>query len=263
MKQRETGLTYLNRMAEQGRQLAAAGMPLCDNAYCVVLLQPSEEAGAGGRQALKGFLERRRDIGLSSSEPLPYAQGCLLVIADRSGACIDKTMQDWQQDFFWQYKLELGIGIGRSCAVTDVLQSLQEAQIACLFQQVTGKQGFVQNFTHMGLFTGLFLQGTGYVRQFCQQLLGPLQEYDAAYHTCLAATLQALLENDFNWKQTAAQLFVHVNTLRYRYEKIEQVLDWEVSAMEMRTNLFAAVRADEILTALDPAMGEDLWQAAN
>ncbi|SFT79693.1 S-layer homology domain-containing protein [Selenomonas sp. GACV-9] len=77
------------------------------------------------------------------------------------------------------------------------------------------------------------------------------EAYTHGNHTSLMTTLQALMANDFNWKQTAEALFVHVNTLRYRYEKIQQVLEWEGSGMEMRTNLFAAVRAGAILDILD------------
>jgi hypothetical protein len=57
------------------------------------------------------------------------------------------------------------------------------------------------------------------------------------------------LEEDFNWTKTAARLFVHVNTLRYRYEKIRQILDMDES-LGMRANLFAAVRTAEVLRAL-------------
>lgn len=249
MKGSSEAQAFIARMVEQGRSAAELGMPLAHAGYAVVVI--SLPAGAGDRrEALRSFIARRADIGISASRPLECAEGFAIVVADRETSRIERTMEDWQQDFAWQYRTELGLGIGRARQVTELMTSLLEAKIALLFRAVTGKSGFVQNFTRMGLFTGLFSQGLGAVEEFAHDTIGVLEEYDASYHTTLVPTLRALLENDFNWKQTAAELFVHVNTLRYRYEKIQQVLGCEVTSMELRTNLFAAVRAGEILAAL-------------
>lgn len=40
-----------------------------------------------------------------------------------------------------------------------------------------------------------------------------------------------------------------MNTLRYRYEKIRQILDMDES-LAVRADLFAAVRASEVLAAM-------------
>lgn len=245
----EKGISYLTRMKQQGEQMQALGLPLAEHAYAIVLIELNR-AGRSERENLRNFLLRRSDEGLACGKLQDTETGFFLVVANGADDKLDRLLEEWQQDFWWQFKTEIAIGIGRSYAMTDLPQSLEDAQIACCFQQVTGKKGFVQNFNHMGLFTGLFSQGLASVAAYCEAFIGPLREYDALYHTSLMETLQALLEHDFNWKQTAAELFVHVNTLRYRYEKIQQVLDMELSGMEMRTNLFAAVRANAILAEL-------------
>lgn len=248
MKGSSEAQEFITRMVEQGRAALESGMPLAHAGYAVVIVSPAE---AVDRAVLREFLTRRADIGISASRPLACPEGFIMVVADREASRIERTMEDWQQDFFWQYRGDIGIGIGRSRLMTELDASLLEAKIALLFRAVTGKRAFVQNYIRMGLFTGLFSEGLAAVEEFTRATIGVLEDYDASYHTTLVATLRALLENDFNWKQTAAEMFVHVNTLRYRYEKIQQVLGCEVAGMELRTNLFAAVRAGEIIRALN------------
>ena len=60
-----------------------------------------------------------------------------------------------------------------------------------------------------------------------------------------------LLETNFNFKLTAERLFVHTNTVRYRYERISQLIDGKNISADMRINLYAALRVGEILREID------------
>ena len=236
---------FLNRMLAQGEQIRAAGMPVRQDGYSVILVQLAEVSRLA---QLHKFLLMQREEHLFISQPVAYQQGYLLV-AGGVEALLGDLLVDWQMDFGEQYGAEVAMSIGGSHDLLDIYQSFREARMAGFFQLVTGKRTFVQNFNRMGLFTNLFRQSSAELTAFCQQTIGPLQEYDKAFNTRLIETLQALLEEDFNWTKTAARLFVHVNTLRYRYEKIRQILDMDES-LAMRANLFAAVRTAEVLRAL-------------
>lgn len=82
---------------------------------------------------------------------------------------------------------------------------------------------------------------------FCRSALGRLLDYDGENDADLLATLKLLLETNFNYSATAADLFVHANTVRYRSEKIEQLLARDLRDPDVRFNLYAAVRVREIL----------------
>jgi DNA-binding PucR family transcriptional regulator len=45
------------------------------------------------------------------------------------------------------------------------------------------------------------------------------------------------------WNRCAAQLHVHVNTLRYRIRRIEQLTGRDLGTLENRVDLFLALRA--------------------
>ena len=50
---------------------------------------------------------------------------------------------------------------------------------------------------------------------------------------------------------TAEKLFVHVNTVRYRCEKIAQLLDIDWDDPDVRFNLYAAIRVGDVLKSLN------------
>ena len=237
--------TFLNRMLRQAEQEKAAGMPMGQENYCVVLCQLLSR---GRVQQLENFLRQRREDCLFISQPVAYKQGCLLVAMGHDRQ-VEALLREWQADFADIGGGDLAVAIGGTYGLQDIYKSLREARMAGFFQQVTGKQAFVQNFNRMGLFTSLFRQSSEDLKGFCQQTIGPLMEYDRMFNTQLVDTLKALLTEDFNWTRTAARLYVHVNTLRYRYEKIRQILDMDES-LAMRADLFAALRAFEVLTEL-------------
>jgi hypothetical protein len=77
---------------------------------------------------------------------------------------------------------------------------------------------------------------------FHARLLGPLVEYDRAHDAELVRTLDAFLTCSGSWTRCAAQLHVHVNTLRYRIGRIEQLTGRDLSRFADRVDFFLALR---------------------
>ena len=79
-------------------------------------------------------------------------------------------------------------------------------------------------------------------QSFRSQLLGPLAEYDRGHNTDLIATLDAFLSCSGSWQRCAEQMHVHVNTLRYRLQRVEQLTGRDLSRFEDRVDFFLALR---------------------
>jgi sugar diacid utilization regulator len=77
---------------------------------------------------------------------------------------------------------------------------------------------------------------------FRSLLLGPLIEYDRAHHADLVRTLDAFLRSSGSWQRCADEMHVHVNTLRYRLERVEQLTGRDLSRFEDRVDFFLALR---------------------
>jgi Purine catabolism regulatory protein-like family/PucR C-terminal helix-turn-helix domain/GGDEF-like domain len=77
---------------------------------------------------------------------------------------------------------------------------------------------------------------------FRTRLLRPLVEYDRAHDADLVRTLDTFLACSGSWTQCAAQLHVHVNTLRYRIGRIEQLTGRDLTRFADRVDFFLALR---------------------
>ncbi|MCP3755802.1 PucR family transcriptional regulator [Streptomyces sp. TBY4] len=80
-------------------------------------------------------------------------------------------------------------------------------------------------------------------RAFAARLLGPLREHDARHRTELLATLEAFLDCDASWTACAARLHLHVNSLRQRIARVEQLTHRDLSRLETRLDFLAALKS--------------------
>ncbi|GGQ35039.1 MULTISPECIES: PucR family transcriptional regulator [Streptomyces] len=80
-------------------------------------------------------------------------------------------------------------------------------------------------------------------RAFAERHLGPLRDHDRRHRTQLLATLEAFLDCDASWSRTAARLRLHVNSLRQRVARIEEVTGTDLGRLETRLDFLAALRA--------------------
>ncbi|WP_328886274.1 PucR family transcriptional regulator ligand-binding domain-containing protein [Streptomyces sp. NBC_00316] len=79
-------------------------------------------------------------------------------------------------------------------------------------------------------------------RAFTARLLDPLRDYDRRHRAELIPTLEAFLDCDGSWTRCAARLHLHVNTLRYRVGRIEQLTGRDLSRLEDKLDFFLALR---------------------
>lgn len=78
-------------------------------------------------------------------------------------------------------------------------------------------------------------------RMFRLRLLDPLTSYDQDNRADLIHTLETFLEVSGSWTKCAELLHVHVNTLRYRVQRIEELTGRDLSRLEDRVDFFLAL----------------------
>ena len=76
---------------------------------------------------------------------------------------------------------------------------------------------------------------------FGRALLAPLVDYDVRHGSDLVLTLRVFLDSSGAWQQAASELHVHVNTLRYRIGRIEDLTQRDLSSMRDRVDFFLAL----------------------
>ena len=79
------------------------------------------------------------------------------------------------------------------------------------------------------------------LRAYRQSVLGPIERWDSEHNSQLLETLAAFFANDGHWRQTAAELHIHHNTLHYRLDKIARLTGRSVDSAESRVDFALAL----------------------
>ena len=80
------------------------------------------------------------------------------------------------------------------------------------------------------------------LRSFRERLLGPLLAYDDRHRAELLPTLREFLACSGSWNACAAKMYVHVNTVRYRIRRIEELTGRDLSCLDDQVDFFLALR---------------------
>jgi hypothetical protein len=80
------------------------------------------------------------------------------------------------------------------------------------------------------------------LRSFRERLLGPLLAYDQRHKAELLPTLREFLACSGSWNACATRMYVHVNTVRYRIRRIEELTGRDLSSLDDQVDFFLALR---------------------
>ncbi len=79
-------------------------------------------------------------------------------------------------------------------------------------------------------------------RAFRASLLAPLLDYDQEHGTELVRTLRVFLDCSGSWTKAADAIFVHVNSLRYRIRRVEELTGRDLGSLPDQAALLLALR---------------------
>jgi DNA-binding PucR family transcriptional regulator len=128
---------------------------------------------------------------------------------------------------------------GAAALVGAAEQARHIRQTAARLAEPTSVMSSVDLASHVLLLASV---GADARASFRSLLLGPLIQYDQAHHADLVRTLDAFLRCSGSWQRCADEMHVHVNTLRYRLERVEQLTGRDLSRFEDRVDFFLALR---------------------
>jgi len=85
------------------------------------------------------------------------------------------------------------------------------------------------------------------LQRFYAETVEPLVAYDEQYETELVTTLETFLDADGNVAGTAARLFTHRHTIRYRLERVRELSGLDVGSTDGREKLSLGLKAMRVL----------------
>ncbi|MPZ64739.1 MAG: hypothetical protein GEU83_04230 [Pseudonocardiaceae bacterium] len=146
-----------------------------------------------------------------------------------------------------------GCAAGATSGLSDVLaeperapDGLHEAEQAIDLGIRLGWAGTVVRWDQLGIYRLLLTMGDmSALRRFAGDILGLLVDYDRGHRSDLVATLSAFLRHHGSRKQAARTLRLHVNTVAYRMQRIEQITGLDLTDPDDRLVAHVAVKIIE------------------
>ncbi|TME16730.1 MAG: GAF domain-containing protein [Chloroflexi bacterium] len=141
------------------------------------------------------------------------------------------------------------VGIGNLAeSVGELARSHLEARQALRLSRRAGMRAKVTSYRSLGAFRLLLeVQSPDALRRFVQEVLGPLLKYEESRETPLLQTLETLAGTRWVRRAAARELGIHVNSMSYRVERIEEIAGLRLDEPETRVAVAIALRARTML----------------
>jgi len=171
-----------------------------------------------------------------------------VVLVNGDGVSVDEAALPARADE-WLPLLQgrqLKIGASDPRAGVGQLSAAYESARTRLAQLESAAPIAVAGTSEIRTFRALFTQLSDAARAtFARDVLRPLREYDTRHGAELIGTLRVFLANSGAWQESARQLHLHTNTLRYRMARVEELTGRSLSDMDDRVDIYLALQLSE------------------
>jgi DNA-binding PucR family transcriptional regulator len=251
----EGGIEDRDEAIARGREL---GIDLAGGAGVVVVRahsrKPTQEdwrrrllalAARGARSVAPGSIAAAAKHADEVAVLVPDPDG---EVVRRAGAAILRELESGLPGF--------AFALGRSRRAADPLQLPRARHEALLAANVVegdpdrSELAFEETGTYQLLLP--HMNDPAELRRFYDETVRPLAAYDEQYETDLLGTLSAFLDCDANVNATAARLFTHRHTVRYRFERVRELTGLDVSSTDGREKLSLGLKAMRVLGIAAP-----------
>jgi DNA-binding PucR family transcriptional regulator len=227
---------------ELRRRADASGLALPDPPYVVLAgldVRESESPGTLGQQTTRLALA---EGGLSRIQGNHVA---LILHGGDAGAAAREVAG--RLSALGRAEVTVG-GVGPFDSLVEAAAASPRALTCAKVLATIGRFGAGATPEQLGVYTVLFSEaGRDQIEDFVAEAIGPLVEYDATRDSNLVPTLEAYFDVGGQTGKTAEVLFVHVNTLYQRLERIDRLIGegWRRGEQSLQVHL--AVRLARLL----------------
>ena len=130
--------------------------------------------------------------------------------------------------------------VGRVCKRAEDLPKSYREAVKCT--ELADRSGEIIFYDRLGFYRLLLsFENDRVLGEYAESILGPLIEYDHNNHSEMLKTLECYLKNGCSMISTAEKLHAHKNTVRYRLQRIEMILNCLLSDPQQCLELYNAL----------------------
>ncbi|MCK7625148.1 PucR family transcriptional regulator [Streptomyces sp. RS10V-4] len=222
--------------------LHACGLPAQGPFRVVVATLDGGEPGAAVRALAEGL---RHSPGTPfAAGLLPGGEAAAVVAAGSGGETAAPLAAVWPALHACRPQAPLHAGVSGPAATAQGLEpALDQARYALAAARSATPEGAgVTSVDDLSTLGALLSGVPAEVRAaFSSRVLGPLARGGSASHRMLLETLEIFLAQHGSWARTAEALHLHVNTVHYRIQRIETLTGRDLSRLDHKLDLHAAL----------------------
>jgi PucR family transcriptional regulator, proline-responsive transcriptional activator len=220
--------------------------------YCIAIIDvnPGSQGTADKDKVLK-MLENI--ILFSYKEVFIFEQDdkIALFFAKHSYHEIKTILKDIVEKLYARFRgnEQLYLGVGRiTKSIRCLGKSYNEAIRVLGLQKKQDNHGEVVLYEDLGLYKLLLsIDDRVIIKEYYNETIQPLVRYDELNNTNFTEALSTYLKYNGSTKKAAEVLFVHRNTINYRIDRIEEILDCDLSDLKTRMACSVGLMVRELL----------------
>lgn len=146
-----------------------------------------------------------------------------------------------------EYQFYVGSSINHS-GVEQLTNAYVQAKKVVNLSERNGWENQLVQYRELGVYQLLLaIDDKNTMKQYYDAKLGVLEKHDQNNGSDYLEFLKVYLNSNCNINDTADKLFIHRNTVVYKIKKINELLDCDLSELEVRVKLFLAIMLQNII----------------
>lgn len=138
--------------------------------------------------------------------------------------------------------ISIGLGNYKNC-ITNLYKSYEEAKQSIEIGKIMSEDEHIFSYDQLGVYVLLKdISNNEAGKEFYQNYLFKLIQYDRENNTELLETLKNLADNSWNMKVSAEDLYIHYNTMKYRIRKICDILNLNLKDSKHKFNIMISLK---------------------
>ncbi|WP_158296583.1 PucR family transcriptional regulator [Nocardioides albidus] len=208
-----------------------------------LVLAVAELAGSGSAELTAAVLEDAA-LGVGPSLAAAARDGLLVAVLPGVPGVTEQLRTALTRLMPGLHRTSLSVGLSGETGVEALAGALEEARFAHRVARSGGGPVALVGADEVTSHVLLLATVPDDVRRtYAQRVLGQVLDSDARTGGELIATLTAFLDCSGSWTRTAETLHLHVNTVRYRIGRVEELTGRDLARLEDRVDVFLALKS--------------------
>lgn len=228
---------------------------LGDWSYCVALVEITDKLGEYVHKNIQERIGKIIDSavvhGYENTAVFIMEQQIVLFFANYNDEEVKKILTTVFKEVMVKFPENCNSywGVGECTKnIKCISKSYKKARNAMMLQRKTEQSNKIRFYSDLGLYKILLsVDSDNALKDYYNQILYPLEEYDAINGTDFLEVLKVYFQCECSVQETAEELFMHRNSIRYKINKIQELTGMNLSVQMDKTRVQIAFMVRELL----------------